>query len=120
MSRVNGSAIIQFVGTLLSAGLLTSVIRAIQNRRKLPTNAVTVLQQAASTAVERTDADNARLRLENESVRVKERATDQLNAILLDALQEQVAYSKRQTVVIRQLGGVIEDPPPLPPHLLTH
>lgn len=117
---MTGSAIIQFIGTLLSAGLLTKVIQAIQARRKLPTNAVTVLQNAASTAVERTDADNTRLRTENEAIRVKERATDQLNAILLDALQEQVAYSKRQTIVIRQLGGVIEDPPPLPPELVNH
>lgn len=117
---MTGAAIIQFIGTLLGAGLLTKVIQAIQDRRKLPTNAVTVLQQAASTAVERTDADNARLRLENDAVRVKERATDHLNAILLDALQEQVAYSKRQTAVIRELGGVIEDPPPLPPELLNH
>lgn len=115
-----GATIIQFVGTLLSAGLLTSVIRAVQNRRRLPTNAVTVLQSAASAAVQRTDADNARLRLENDAIRAKERATDQQNAILLDALQEQVSYSKRQTAVIRQLGGVIEDPPPLPPQLLTH
>jgi xanthine dehydrogenase molybdopterin-binding subunit B len=118
--HLTGSAIIQFVGTLLSAGLLTKVIQAVQNRRKMPTTAITVLQQAASTAVERTDADNARLRVENEAIRIKERATDQLNAILLDALQDQVAYSKRQTVVIRQLGGVIEDPPPLPPELVNH
>lgn len=117
---MTGGQVIQFVGTLVSAGVLTRVIQAIQNRRKLPTNAVTVLQTAASAAVQRTDADNARLRLENDAIRAKERATDQLNAILLDALQEQVSYSKRQTAVIRELGGVIEDPPPLPPQLLTH
>ena len=111
--------IFQFIGTLLGAGVMQAIYRAVLKRRAMPTTAVSIIQAAAGTAVERTEKDNERLRAENERLDVENRALDHRNDVLLDALREQVAYTKRQTQVIRELGGEIEDPPPLPPELLV-
>lgn len=85
------------------------------NRRRLPTNAVTVLQNASVSQIELTRQDNARLRNENERLDGERRELDHRNDLLMDAVRDLLAYSQRQSAEIRRLGGVIEDPPPLPP-----
>lgn len=110
--------IFQLIGTLLTLGVVQRIARAIKKRRDMPLTAVSIFQAAADTAVQRTEKDNVRLRTENQRLDDEKRSVDHRNDVLLDALREQVAYTKRQTQVIRELGGHIEDPPPLPPELL--
>lgn len=106
---------LQILGSGLVVWLLNRGVTIWSNRRKLPTNAVSILQNSASTAVERTEKDNVRLRAENERIDAERRVLDHRNDVLMDAVRELLAYSKRQSAEIRRLGGVIEDPPPLPP-----
>jgi hypothetical protein len=116
---VTAHDIFQFIGVLLTAGVVQWIARAIKKRREMPTTAVMTFQQATDLAVQRTEKDNVRLRAENGRLDAEKRSVDHRNDVLLDALREQVAYTKRQTQVIRELGGHIEDPPPLPPELLA-
>lgn len=114
-----GAAWLQLLGSGAVVWVLNKAWNVWTNRRKLPTNAVTVLQQASSAQVELTRQDNTRLRAENDAL---ERQNDELREqrrVLMDALRDQVAYTKRQTDELRRLGSHIEDPPPLPPELLT-
>lgn len=106
---------LDILGSGLVVWLVNKAVSIWQNRRKLPTNAVTVLQNASSSQIELTRQDNERLRKDNRELDRRNDELDRRNDVLLHALREQVAYSKRQSQVIRQLGGVIEDPPPLPP-----
>lgn len=106
---------LQFLGSGSVLWLLQRAWAIWQNRRKLPTNAVSILQNSATAAVKRTDEDNVRLRAENERLDGERRELDHRNDVLMDAVRDLLAYSKRQTTEIRRLGGVIEDPPPLPP-----
>lgn len=119
MTALTARDVFQLVGTLVAGGVVQAIWRAVQKRRQMPTTAVSIIQQAAGTAVQRTEKDNVRLRAENDRLDAEKRAVDHRNDVLLDALREQVAYTKRQTQVIRELGGHIEDPPPLPAELLA-
>lgn len=104
----------QILGSGVVVWLLNRGFTIWQNRRKLPTNAVSILQTSAAVAVERTERDNVRLRAENDRLDRERRELDHRNDVLMDAVRELLAYSKRQSAEIRRLGGQIEDPPPLP------
>lgn len=106
---------LDILGSGLVVWLVNKAVSIWQNRRKLPTNAVSILQNSASTAVERTEKDNLRLRADNARLDEERRELDRRNDVLMDVIRDLLAYSKRQSVEIRRLGGVIEDPPPLPP-----
>lgn len=109
--------LIQLLGAVTGSAVLTSIVNGFWGRRKMSADATSVIQKAASTAVLRSDADNARLRVENDDVRRRERETDHENAVLLDALRDYLPYSRRLAGEVRRLGGVPEEPPPLPPTL---
>lgn len=111
---MNAQNWIQVLGSGLVVWILNRGFTIWQNRRKLPTNAVSILQNSASTAVERTEKDNVRLRAENDRLDQRTRELDHRNDVLMDAVRALLAYSQRQSAEIRRLGGQIEDPPPLP------
>lgn len=115
---MTGSDLIQLLGSLGGAGVVAAVVNAVINRRKMGADVTKVIQEAAGTAVERVEKDNARLRLENERVWTKLREVEQENATLVDAMRDQLAYTRRQTEEIRRLGGDVGDPPELPAALL--
>lgn len=131
---MTGDAIIQLLGALGAAGILGSVINAIFGRKKMSADVVKTINEAADSAVKRVEEDNKRLRLENHDLDVKvdgciERARgaeERANAAerraerLSDALIAYVSYAGRQTDVIRELGGVIDDPPVVPEELYSH
>lgn len=130
---MDGQAIIQLLGAIGAAGAVTAVVNAIFGRRKMSADVVKTINEAAGGIVERVEADNARLRLENNTldskvddvqaqVRAAERKAweaEQRAHRLAEALIAYVSYAGRQTDVIRELGGVIEDPPEVPAELLT-
>lgn len=133
---MTGGEILQLVGSLGGAGVVAAVVNAIINRRRMGADVSDVIQKAAGGIVERIEGDNARLRVEISELKLersakddehraendllwrKARATEQENAILIDALRDQVAHSRRQSEEIRRLGGHVEDPPALPAALL--
>lgn len=131
---MNGQAIVQLLGALGVAGMATAILNAIFGRKKMSADVVKTINEAADSAVKRTDADNARLRKEREELDVRleglereaseakaqARAAERRADRLTDALLAYVSYAGRQTDVIRALGGVIDDPPGIPEGLLAH
>lgn len=115
---MDGNQLFQLLGSIGGASIVAAVVNAIINRRKMGADVTKVIQEAAGTAVERVEKDNARLREENEKLWVKLRACEQENATLIDAVRDQQAYSRRQSEEIRRLGGTVEDPPDLPAALV--
>lgn len=131
---MDGQAIIQLLGAIGAAGVVTAIVNAIFGRKKMSADVVKTINEAADGAVKRVEDDNARLRKENEALDEKvddcaqkareaeerawhaERRADRL----ADALIAYVSYAGRQTDVIRELGGVIEDPPAVPEELSSH
>lgn len=131
---MTGDAIIQLLGALGAAGILGSVINAIFGRKKMSADVVKTINEAADSAVKRVEDDNKRLREENrehdakidacieraraaeERANSAERRADRLS----EALIAYVSYAGRQTDVIRELGGVIDDPPAVPEELYSH
>lgn len=129
---MNGQAVIQLLGALGVAGVISAIINAFFGRKKMGADVSAKLNEAAGGIVERVEADNTRLRDENMKLddRVEqiilasraaedrayraERRADRLSEIL----REYVTYSARQTEVIRSLGGTIEDPPDVPAELI--
>lgn len=130
---MNGQAVIQLLGALGVAGVISAIINAFFGRKKMGADVSAKLNEAAGGIVERVESDNARLREENSKLDAKvdqgieasraaedrafraERRGDRLSEVL----REYIAYSARQTAVIRSLGGTIEDPPEVPPELLA-
>lgn len=124
--------LIQLLGSISGAGVVTAVVSAIINRRKMSADVTEVIQKAAGTAVERVEGDNARLRLElkelkaehnveteslrgaNQDLWAKAREAEQENAMLIDAVRDQRAYAVRLAGRLRELGVDVEDPPSLP------
>lgn len=122
----DGPAIVQLLGALGLAGVLSAIVAGLFGRRKMSADVVKTINEAADTAVKRVEDDNARLRRENKELDEKvdgaierARVAEQRVARLTDALVAYVSYAGRQADVIRELGGVIDDPPEVPAELLV-
>lgn len=131
---MTGDAVLQLLGAFGFAGILGTVIQAFLGRKKMSADVVKTINEAADSAVKRVEDDNKRLREENKELDEKvdafiakareaeekalraERRADRL----ADALIAYVSYAGRQTDVIRELGGVIDDPPVVPEELYAH
>lgn len=130
---MDGQAVIQLLGAVGGAGAVTAIVNAVFNRRKMSADVVKTINEAAGGIVERVEADNTRLRAENQlmdsrfdEIQAKAREAEQRAwraeqraHKLAEALIAYVSYAGRQTDVIRSLGGVIDDPPGVPDELLT-
>lgn len=123
---MDGQAIIQLLGAIFGAGVLTAIVNAFFQRKKMSADVVKTINEAADSAVKRVEDDNLRLRQENrelkervEEVEEEARTARRRAERLTDALISYVSYAGRQTDVIRGLGGVIEDPPEVPAELLA-
>lgn len=115
---MNGTAVLQLLGSLGLAGVATAAVNAIFNRRKLSADATKVINEAASTAVERVEGDNTRLRIENTASRLEIRSLERDKDLLIDVVRAQHDFGIRAAQAIRALGGEIEGPPDLPRALL--
>lgn len=129
---MSGAAILQLLGAGGFAAVLVAVINAIFNRKKMSADVVKTINEAAGGVVERVEADNQRLRNENQELEDEVRqatktarladdrayAAERRSARLAEVLREYVDYTRRQSEVIRELGGRIEDPPDVAAELL--
>lgn len=128
---MNGQALIQLLAAVFGAGGFVAIVNALFGRKKMSADVVKTINEAADGAVKRAEDDNARLRAENRELdsrvdeceskarEAKDRAyrAERRADRLADALIAYVSYAGRQTDVIRELGGVIEDPPDVPAEL---
>lgn len=128
---MDAQGVIQLVAAILGAGAITAVVNGIFGRKKMSADVVKTINDAAGGVVQRVEADNARLRKENHKLeeevqaatRVARRADDiayraELRSRrLAELLQDYITYSMRQSEVLRELGGVIEDSPVVPADL---
>jgi hypothetical protein len=128
---VDAQGVIQLVAAILGAGAITAVVNGIFGRKKMSADVVKTINDAAGGVVQRVEADNARLRKENhkleEEVRVATGVARRADDIayhaelrsrrLAELLRDYIAYSVRQSEVLRELGGVIEDGPVVPADL---
>jgi uncharacterized protein YlxW (UPF0749 family) len=118
----------QILAAVLGTGTVTTVVNWLLNRRKLSADTVKVIDEAAGNAVKRAEEDNTRLRREVQEVRAeyeelrdeheilwgKARSLDRDNAMLTDAIRDQIDHSRKLAVETRRLGGKVPDPPELP------
>jgi hypothetical protein len=130
---MDAQGIVQLIAAILGAGAITAVVNGIFGRKKMSADVVKTINEAAGSVVERIEDDNARLREENgrlhreveAAVSVARRADDHAYSLdrraqrLAEFLREYMLYARRQSDVIRSLGGTIEDPPEVPSDLLT-
>ena len=99
--------LLRLIGAVAGSAVLTKLLDAWFNRRKMSADAVDVIQKAAGGVVERIEADNTRLRSENTTL-------ERHNDLLVYALRDQNSYSWRLAQEVRRLGGTVPDPPELP------
>lgn len=125
--------IIQIVGTILGGSVLAALLNAVFGRKKMSADVAARLNEAAGGLVERVEDDNERLRKENKALEEEvhkatatartadERAyrAERRSERLAEVLRDYVAYAARQTVALRAVGGVIEDPPDVPVELMA-
>lgn len=104
---MTGDALIQLLGAIGGASVVTAVVNAIVNRRKMGADVTKVIQEAAGGAVALVQADNTRLR--EELATLKSEHAAEFLALKLETTQEARRLKTEHTVEVESLRGANED-----------
>lgn len=117
VSLSTGQLVIGVLGTLGIGSVVAAVVSGLFSRKKLGADATQIITQAAAGVVERTEADNARLRAEVAEERLmREQRENELRRLIdqhTRVLQLHAAWDHIAVERLAAAGIELPEPPPL-------
>lgn len=119
-STNSAQLIFQFLSSGAVVAVITVMITGVVNRKRLGAEATSIITQAAGGMVKTLQDDNARLRVEQATMRVerdaqeaRERERDIRDDQLRKALERHEQWDRLVTVMLREAGLDVPTPPTL-------
>lgn len=117
ISLTSAQIVIGILGTLGIGSVLAAVVTGIFSRKKLGADATEIITKAAAGVVERTEADNARLRADLNTERAAREADRREFRNLIDShtrtLQLHASWDAMAVAKLAEVGIELPAPPPL-------